>query len=406
MHRPFNLVLYAFILFFFITALGLHITDNQNQHFMYLAQSFLQGKLHFLQKPAKTWVDVVVYGGHDYWHMGPGPAVLLMIPVYLFSLFGEFFYQGYLQIFLTAGTFYICQRIATKYKYSLIDSLFLALAFCFGSVYLTIAYVPWSWYFSQAITTFFLFLAIFEWHGRKRYWLIGVCIAVVLSCRTTATIGLLFFIADIYWKNKDRLNVKFRQSFQLLLPVILVGVMLMSYNYARFGNILETGYMMAGNKQLDDANRYELLTYGLFQIRNIPTNVYYYFIKTVDPIRVDHYGDFGQTFILKPPYVAALSPGAGFFVTSPIFLYVFALFKKRRIPRVVWLATPPTIVILIILLMFFWPGWGQVGPRYTLDFLPFLYLILLSSFNKSRLTLVAKTVIVASVISNFYLLVT
>lgn len=314
--------------------------------------------------------------------------------------------MGYLQILLTGGSFFLCYRLAKRYKFSHTDSLFLALAFCFGSVYVTVAFIPWSWYFAQAIVTFCLLLSLYEWHGRKRYILIGLLFALIVATRATAAPGLLFFVGDLFWKNKESLKTKLKHLRLLLLPVILAAALVMSYNYARFGNVLESGYQMADNKRSSDINRYELTHYGLFQFRNIPTNIYYYFIKTVDPVRVEHYGDFGQTYLLKPPYVRVENPGAGFFIISPVFLYLFALIKRKHIPRVVFLSLPPVTIITIILMTFFWPGWAQLGPRYMLDALPFMYLMLLCAFEKSKVTLFAKLVIVVSVIFNFYLLVT
>lgn len=90
MPKPRALVFYAFILFFFFIAFQQNVTNHTMQQYGYLADSFLNGKLHFLEKPG-TWIDVVEYKNHLYWHMGPGPAVVLMPFMAVFRALDDFF---------------------------------------------------------------------------------------------------------------------------------------------------------------------------------------------------------------------------------------------------------------------------------------------------------------------------
>lgn len=368
-----------------------------------MANSFLHGKLYFLEKPG-NWYDSTMHLGKVYWPLGLSPILILVPFVGLFNLFGQMFYQGYLQIIMTAGTFYMAYRIAKQHKYTHEDSLWLAFAFCFASVYIIIALIPWGWYFAQAIVVFFTFLAISEWYGRKRYWLIGIYYAIIVASRFTGAIGLLFFAADLLIRKK-KLQRKELVShlLALFIPVMISGLCLLWYNYARFGNPLDNGYMGINNWTIPIERRFETINYGLFQLRNVPMNIYYYFIKTVDPVLVNHFGDFGQTFILKPPYIKLSYPGTSFFVSAPIFLYVFSAIRKKIKTREVWLALIPTVTTLSILMFYYWPGWRQVGPRYTADFLPFTYIVLLFAFRKSSLGLFPKLLITASAILDFYL---
>ena len=153
---------------------------------------------------------------------------------------------------------------------------------------------------------------------------------------------------------------------------------------------------------LSDQSRFELLNYGLFQLRNIPTNFYYYFLKTFDPVLLSERSLHGNTFILSPPYITLNFPGTSFFVVSPIFFY---LFRARLKERPVRLALIPIGVILVVLLAYFWPGGTQTGPRYLLDLLPFAFLVLLFSFKDFNLSRVARTLIIASTFLNFIILI-
>lgn len=395
-----------FLALFFSYVLFHNFTTKGEQQFSYLAQSFLKGKLYFLEYPG-TWGDAVFYKGYFYWPMGPFPAMLLAPLVYLFSLFGQLFYQGYLQFFLTLGIFYLCVRLARKFGYSKEDTTFLAFSFCFASVYQIVALQPWSWYFAQAIVVFFLFLSINEYLGKRRYLLIGIYFAFIIATRFTASLGILFFILGIFL-NEGGFSKKFYSSAKLLFPVLVAGALLLAYNHARFGSYFDNGYMSANNFLWGEDRRYEQLNLGLFKIKNIPTNFYYYFIKTLDPVLMEKKtiyegGEFINTYVLRPPYVKVNFPGTGFFVVSPIFLYLLRVNLKKRITR---LSLVPISSILFMLMLYYWPGWRQVGPRYLLDLLPFAFLLLIFSFKGFRLTIPAKIIILLSSVFDLYLLTT
>lgn len=406
MVKPSSVVLAYFVLQFFFISTLLLIIDPFNQHFVYLANSFLHGKLYFLEKPG-DWVDCVLYAGKVYWPLGPAPAILLMPFVWLGNIVGFRMYQGFMQVPLVLLTFIMACRLALRYKFSRQDACYLAFGFCFASVYSIVAYVPWVWQFIHAIVVFLLFVSITEWYGKKRYWIIGICFGIIVACRFTAAFSLLFFIGDVLWKPGGIKFAKVRGPLaQLILPTVLAALGLLWYNYARFGNPLENGYMLANNMVEFSMLKYQQAHYGLFKLQNIPTNIYYYFIKSVDPVRINHYGDFGQSYILKFPYVAINPPGVGFIVSSPIFLYSINAFRKKKLDRVTKLTIAPIIVIMSFLLTYYWAGWSQQGPRYLLDFLPLYYLVLLLSFKNHRISAFAKILIITSAIFNLYLLLT
>jgi hypothetical protein len=176
----------------------------------------------------------------------------------------------------------------------------------------------------------------------------------------------------------------------------------------RFGDAFENGYRLIGNFAGVDFQRGQrelLREFGLFRLRNIPTNLYYYFVKGPDPVIQELSGTLGNKFpyILKPPYIKVANPGVSFFVVAPIFLYVFRSRLRQRMAAHALLAV---LCVLIFLLSYYWNGWFQVGPRYMLDVLPFAYLLLLFSFPDFKLSGFAQLLIVASAFFNLYLLST
>jgi hypothetical protein len=388
--------------FFFLSAAIINLRMHGEQQFSYQAESFLHGKLFLMEKPG-TWYDSVFYKGHFYWPLGFFPSLLLIPFSFLFVKFADlFFYQGYLQIFLSLAIFYLCYLLAKKIRYKTEDAVLLAFAFCFASVYHLAAFIPWSWYFANTVTVLFLFLTILEYYNKRRYWLIGTFMSFALMTRFTASIGVIFFYLGILTEN-DTIKKKLINSVNLTVPIVLGGIILLTLNRLRFDSFFNNGYMLVNNVLMSESERYELLNYGLFQIRNIPTNLYYYFIKGLEPVLVNFKSLAGNTYVLKFPYVKVSYPGTSFFVISPIFLYIFkTAYKIKEVKN----AIIASLCVLFVLLTYFWPGWRQTGPRYMLDFLPFVYLILLYSFKGNELSRLAKSVIVISSVFNLYLLLT
>lgn len=107
----------------------------------------------------------------------------------------------------------------------------------------------------------------------------------------------------------------------------------------------------------------------------------------------------GVEFALEFPFLKANKLGMAIWFTSPLFVYL--LLAKREI------YTFSAVVAIILTLMpslFYWGiGAVQYGYRYSLDFLPLLFLILLSVFKKG-LGDFAKLLIAFGVIFNcFYM---
>ncbi|MFA6322194.1 MAG: hypothetical protein WCX71_01805 [Candidatus Buchananbacteria bacterium] len=392
-----KVMLGGIIVFFFLITLAFNFwfvgfvynpVLDSGQEFRLLANAFLQGRLDINKFDL---LDCAMQAGKCFWALGPGPAVLMLPAVGLFKLFGQNFYQGYINFLLVAGVFLLSYLLARRIRFNTDDSLWLALAFCFGSVFLGVAFDPRSWYYSHVVVVFFLFLALYEYFGRKRYWLVGSCLAMVAATRLNAGLGIIFFILNIFWNSSQSYKKKFINLAQLLWPVMVGAVLLGLYNYYRFGNILDTGYTRALVDK--DFQRYWRDNFGLFNFKFILTNFYYYFLKLPEPI-------LNQNYSLVAPYLKVSPMGLSFFLISPIF---FRIFKTRWQNKEIIFASIASGLVLLTVLAYFNCGFWQFGPRYMLDLLPFWFLILLYSFKNFQLTSATKMVIGLSAFFNLYL---
>jgi len=386
-------------------AVFINLIPTRYQQFSYLSLGFGKGQLFFTnQIPFIDLLDSALVHGHYYWAEGPLPSVILVPFTALAEHFGTFFYQGYLQALLTIGVAWCCYWLARRFRYSIGDAAWLALAFCFASVYHFIAFVSWSWYYAQAVTVFLSFLGLVEYFGRRRYWLIGLLLAATMMSRVTAALGVLFYLGDIMTTVTLTWRKKLRASLSLLLPLFIGGLLLLGYNYVRFQNPLENGYRLVNNFYWSMPDqRYELDHRGLFQLANIPTNFYYYFIKTLDPVVLNYPARNNEHYLLQAPYLKVGYPGVGFFVVAPIFLY---LFRRRYRERQDKLLLATCGLTLLALLTYYTTGWFQSGPRYLLDLLPYAFVLLLGAWPEHKLTNFSRGLIVASALFNVFLLTT
>ncbi len=320
----------------------------------------------------------------------------------IFNLFKISFTQGYFHSLALPLIFYLLYSICLKIKFSKLDSFYLAFAFVFSSMFLGVAMISWSWYFSQLVATLFLLLSINEFLRRKRYIIIGLFMACVVATRATAGFGLIFFLFEIIF-SKNFINIKVKNTINFLLPIILITLCLFAYNYSRFQNIFEFGYSncyLGTYENQKESSLSAARKYGMFSFVHVPGNLYYSLISLPIPVYKD---TISQVF--RFPYLKGNPWGMSIFLTSPYLLYLFFLKNKDRISIFL------IITILIIALpvfLYYGIGFNQFGYRYGLDFFPFLFLLFARNyqFKKQKLSEGIKKLILISAIINYYLFLT
>jgi len=110
-----------------------------------------------------------------------------------------------------------------------------------------------------------------------------------------------------------------------------------------------------------------------------------------EPVRADPDG-----FLLQYPYVKANPWGMAIWYTSPLFLFLIFRFRKSKHTLSLALASVATMVPIFT---YFSVGFIQFGYRYTLDILPFLFVLLTPSLTP-KLSKAAIALIVIGVLFN------
>ncbi len=357
-----------------------------DKHFSLLAQSFLQNDL-FLSSINLPNGDYVDFNGKQYLFFGPMPSIILMPFVFFW---GKNFPQITLSIISLVVVYTAVFLLCRKFKFSKIDGFWLSNFFVFGTVLYFVGLVNISAYVVQAVSTAFFMLAILEYFTKRRWLVIGILIGAAGATRITLFGATIFFLLELI-RNRKKMNFS-RSLVLLMVPIIMSLSLLGLYNFRRFQSVFDTGYTR--NVSVLDKIYYNNKL-GWFSPVHIPANLYALFLMPPEPVKADFY-----QFILTPPFLKANGWGMAIWFTSPLFIYLIKVKKESFMISAIlsiW-------ILLIPSLFYFGIGASQYGYRYSLDFLPLLFLILLPIFKKG-LPGFAKLLITFGIIFNcFYML--
>ena len=343
-------------------------------HFVYLADAFLHGKLG-LSGQGTALAEIVNYNNNFYVVYPPMPAALLVPFV---AVFGTNFDQSLMSIGLAsigvALTWLMLKKTGVKGS----KLLWLVALFGFGTCFWFTASVGSSWYIEHISSILFLTSAIILALHKKNNFLVGLMLGFSALSRLPTVLAFPFFLLLLYHKNsswKPQLKQAALFFAGLAIPIGLNAL----YNFARYGSFLDVGYYMIPGIQQDP-----YFQMGIFNLSYIPRHIYAILFQ--GPILLDTFPYF------KPSWM-----GLGLFFTTPAFIYIFkgpwtSLSKKAALA---------VLCILPILITHGTVGFTQFGYRFSLDFTPFL-LLLTAKGMRDKLGWSEKTLIIISILINLW----
>jgi len=261
-----------------------------------------------------------------------------------------------------------------------------------GTVHFYLAVLGRMWFLSQIVGTFFLTLAV--WcllhSGSGPSWPLaaGLAFGASLLSRGSIATTVPFFYATLLTVPRcphPRRRAAIRNALAFSLLVALTGGVALAFNYARFGNVWESGQRIQVLTAGDSVFKQEYLAFGPFSLHYVPRNLYYYFLNII-PRR-----DGRTQAITFDPF------GNSMFLITPALVYVLRLPRRRgRFAAALWLGAG---CCMIMLLLFHNTGWYAFGNRYLLDLMP-LAILLVALGMRGRLTAVSAVLITLSVAVN------
>lgn len=329
-------------------------------HYMYQARSFLHGRVDIPNLP-EYFQDKILVDDKIYVPFPPMPAIFLT-PIT--KAFPDITQQE-VSIVVGALNAVLVFLLVSKFT-NRSTALLVSMFFSFGTVAFWSAIVGTTWYFAHNVAFMFLAASIISF---KNKWdlLAGIFFSLAVLSRYPTFMGIIFFTLELY-KDRKRL-VKFLIGALLCIPFQLV------YDYLRFGNILETGYVKVYKDYVNSSYPYTIMQliapgtpyFGYLDPRNVPLHLF--------------------TFLILPPIVTQslqISPspyGLGILFTSPLLFLTLRPNLINTLERNLFLGAS---AIALIDFMHYMQGWVQFGYRFVMDFMPFLIILLALKFKPKR----------------------
>ena len=358
-------------------------------HYIYFAHQLVRGDLTIDNLPA-SYADYVSWQGHKYLPLGPLPAVVL-IP--FLPLLDAGLQLGWIGDLFTLLNVWLLYRVLRELDLPG-EARKWAVLLCFGgTVYFSVALVGTSWYFAHIVATTCLLLAILAVFKEGRTLLVGVFLGLAALTRLTTLFALPFFLWLLWRRSSPPVGggAPARMAPFGLLFLGLAGplALMLIYNYARFGNPLESGYGLAivGSSVLEAA-----LAHGLFSPVHIPKNLFMLLLQGPLPY------PSADAAVLQFPYIQPTPWGMGIFFTSPAFMYIFKAKRREPLVQACWLAV---ICVMLPIITYYGIGWAQFGFRYALDFTLFLLLLTVRGWTLP-LSNLARWLVTLSVLINLW----
>jgi len=229
-----KLLLIALVaLLVFLLSKGAPVGQN---HFVYLADAFLHGKLG-VSGGGTSLAEIVPFNGNYFVVYPPMPAVLLIPFV---ALFGTNFDQGLMSVFLAclavAATWLMLKKTGANGN----KALWLTALFGFGTCFWFTAAVGSAWYIEHVSAVLFLTLAIILALYKKSPFLTGLLLGFAFLSRLPVILSFPFFLLLIYEQNSGwKPRLKQAAYFAVGLGII-VGIYEL-YNLGRWGCLLRLG---------------------------------------------------------------------------------------------------------------------------------------------------------------------
>jgi hypothetical protein len=241
------------------------------------------------------------------------------------------------------------------------DDLLVTALFAIGSVYYFAAVQGTVWFAAHVVAAAFVCLYLLYAFGARRPLAAGLALGLAFLCRPATLLLAGFFALQAISAAKDEDRPwsasaprLFRALAMFALPLALIVSAAMWHNAARFGDPFEFGHSFL---QIRWRSRIE--TWGLFSTHYLPRNLTVFLLSL-------------PWLIESSPFIRITRHGLALWFTTPNLLW--SLWPRKLDATVValWAGVVPTALCT---LLYQNTGWIQFGYRFSLDYLPLLFVL-------------------------------
>ncbi len=235
------------------------------------------------------------------------------------------------------------------------EDLWLVALFGAGTVFFFAAVQGKVWFTAHVVGVFFALAYAWASIGARHAVLAGLALGVATLTRTPMAFMFPLFLFEA-WRVCDGWGpALWRRAAAFAAPVIIIAIGAVLYNLHRFGEPAEFGHSYLAVRQ-----QAQIEAHGLFSYTYLARNLAVAF--TLLPELPG-----------KAPWLQISGHGLAIWVTTPALLLLLWPAARPSIHRALWLT-----VAAVAVPTFFYQnsGWVQFGYRFSLDYLPFLVLLL------------------------------
>ena len=365
--EKFLLVVASLLALLLVMAVGrqMLVEAGYTNSYAALADGYLHGRLD-VDKCFDG--DCASFNGKNYIVFPPVPALVAMPFVAVFGPgFSHFMIIG---LAATLASLWLWWRIleTMEVRRETVVWLLLALAFASPLFYVTLR-TDKVWFFAQSINFLLVSAALHEVMRGMSLVRAGVFIGAAFLCRQMSIL-LLPFLFALSLKPEEPLisfgKTHIVRALKLGLPVAAAVAVYLAYNWVRFGNPMETGYIYIASP---DAETWSLINHrlthiGLFSKDYFLFNALYLFVQ-------GFHVQWGGPDLLD---MIGLDPmGTSIIAASPFVL--LAIFAPAKRPLIIGALC--ALLIAGVTLFYHGNGYSQYNTqRFTLDWMPVMFFAL------------------------------
>ncbi len=366
---------------FILAIVASHFRSTPYDNYVLLAQAFLHGRV-WIDWPG-PFIDALTYNGHRYVIEAPVPAVLLIPYV---ALAGTSANQTLACAVLAGIAVGAAWRLAERLGANVDTAAWLVAFALAGTPLLWCAMLGDVWFMAHVSAVAFTMLALVELSGRRRGWLVALWAIFAAGSRFSMVLAMPVYFAWLV-VGASRLSfarINRRDAVTAIggfIAVLVAGAILWgAYNEARWGTLADIGY----------TTWYHADAAGM---------------KTGSPFRLLYLPYEARSFFVQAPAFAGVFPwirpdisGVALTWTSPALIVAFFARRPVALVALLWVAA---VLVATPSLLYYVNGFAQYGMRHVLDFMPFLFALMVLA-SRERLALWAKVLLAYSCVASFY----
>ena len=378
--------------------------EKSTNIFVYLASSFLQGRLD-IDSSFPNARDLSNFNGKIY-AMWPPLCAFIFMPIvkYLGLYVGDYWLNAFFIGISTAAAWFLLDVLAKRqnWQLSLAYKSLTILFFVCGTSFLILSVEGAHWYMAQVAAATMMFLSLScLFNKSEKFWkylLSGTFWGLAVLSRMHLILAVPIFLyvslfglaqfADMRFI-KQNWHKRLLNFVYVALPVVLVVLFIAWYNYNRFGSIFENGVTY---HHMWDKFAKNFKHFGYIHPHYFLYNAYYTLLRI--PL-------FEHQHWFKEPSNADWTEGYSLFFQSPVLLYALATLRMLRrdfFVTALWLSIIPVSLPILWLMG---TGTMQFGARYLFDLFPLFFpLVIIGSGGK--VTPLFLILVIASVIINMW----